>query len=334
MADVGGSGGGLKARSEARLLRIWYEGLRPGFFLSALESLHKLARRLRSSDTTPAPLAVPVIVVGNLVAGGSGKTPLVIALVQRLQQAGYRPGVISRGYGRKGRGLDLVRADSEPRQVGDEPLLIARACDVPVAVCAKRRLAAKAVIAEGCDVIISDDGLQHRALPRSLEIEVVDGQRGYGNGRLFPAGPLREPIGRAVDFRVINGEAAAGLERAGDIPMRLELGQPLALGNAAACSWNEIPSSDCVAIAGIGNPQRFFDALRGQGLQPETRAFPDHHTYTPADLEFARGRALLMTDKDAIKCRAFAADNALRVPVTAQLPESFFQAVLERLQSS
>ncbi len=334
MAEGGGSGGGLKARSEARLLRVWYEGQRPGWFLSALESLHSVVRRVRGSSRPAAPLAVPVIVVGNLVAGGSGKTPLVIALVQRLRAEGYRPGVISRGYGRKRTGLDWATADSDPRQVGDEPLLIAQACGVPVAVCAARRHAAEAVIAEGCDVIVSDDGLQHHALPRTLEIEVVDGQRGYGNGRLFPAGPLREPIGRAVDFRVVNGEARPGLERAGDVAMRLELGLPLALRDSAPRPWNEFRSADCVALAGIGNPQRFFEALRGQGLQPETRAFPDHHTYTPADLEFARGRCLLMTDKDAIKCRALVADNAFRVPVAAQLPESFFQAVLERLQSS
>jgi tetraacyldisaccharide 4'-kinase len=275
-----------------------------------------------------------VIVVGNLVAGGSGKTPLVIALVQRLQAEGFRPGVISRGYGRRGRGLELVKPDSDPQEVGDEPLLIAQACGVPVAVCAARRRAAEAAIAEGCDVIVSDDGLQHRALPRNIEIEVVDGQRGYGNGRLFPAGPLREPVGRAVDVRVVNGEAMPGLERAGDVPMQLELGLPLALHDAAPRHWNEFRDADCAAIAGIGNPQRFFDALHGQGLRPETRAFPDHHTYTPADLDFARGRALLMTDKDAIKCGAFAADNAFRVPVAAQLPESFFRAVLERLQSS
>lgn len=334
MAEVGGMDGGWKARSEARLLRVWYQGQRPGWFLRFLESLHRLLRSMRGSGRPAAPLAVAVIVVGNLVAGGSGKTPLVIALVKRLQQEGYRPGVISRGYGRKGGGLELVKPDSSPRQVGDEPLLIAQACDVPVAVCAARRRAAEAVIATGCDVIISDDGLQHRALPRSIEIEVVDGQRGYGNGRLFPAGPLREPVGRAVDFRVVNGEAATGVERAGDVPMRLEIGQPLALSNAAPQRWTEFQHADCAAIAGIGNPQRFFEALRGQGLQPDTRAFPDHHTYTPADLEFARGRALLMTDKDAIKCRAFAAGNAFRVPVTAQLPESFFQAVLERLHSS
>ena len=295
--------------------------------LRLLEALHRGLRRLRRAPRRAARLPVPVIVVGNLVAGGSGKTPLVIALVQRLLREGRRPGVLSRGYGRRGRGLRLADVGADPREVGDEPALIAQACRVPVAVSADRIEAAAALLARGCDVLVSDDGLQHARLPRDIEIEVVDAERGYGNGRLLPAGPLREPAGRAVDLRVVNG-VGEGIE---GYPMRLELGEPVALVDGATVSWDALRGRDCLAVAGIGNPARFFAALGALGLRIEARAFPDHHAYSPDELAFAAGRTLLMTDKDAIKCRAFARPGWYRVPAAAALPEAFFQQVLKRI---
>jgi len=321
----------LAARIERHLLAVWYGGQRPGLLLRALEALHRLLRRLRRTRQ-PAPLAVPVIVVGNLVAGGSGKTPLVIALVKCLAAEGFRPGVISRGYGRSGSALVLVDADTLPGQAGDEPVLIAQATAAPVAVCAARVRAAEALIRRGCNLLLSDDGLQHAALHRDIEIEVVDAARGYGNGRLLPAGPLREPAGRAVDFRILNGEPAAGIANQGDVVMRLVPDEPLGLLDDQPRSWDSFAGLDCAAVAGIGNPQRFFATLEGQGIHTDARAFPDHHAYTPADLEFAQERPLLMTDKDAIKCRGFARAGWYRVPVSADLPESFFRQVLERLR--
>lgn len=315
----------LRARLEAHLLRVWYGGQPPGLLLRGLERLHRALRWLRPLHPPSREFVVPIVVVGNLVAGGSGKTPLVIALARRLAACNHRVGVLSRGYGRRGRGLVFVDAGSDPREVGDEPLLIARAAGVPVAVCADRLQAARALVERGCDLLLSDDGLQGR-LPRRVEIEVVDAARGYGNGRLLPAGPLREPAGRAVDFRVLNGGDGAD-----GVPMRLRQAAPRRLLDDAELPWSALVVRPCAAVAGIGNPERFFADLRLQGLDPETRAFPDHHEFVPADLSFADGRALLMTDKDAIKCRGFARPEWYRVPVEAILPDAFFDALIERL---
>lgn len=275
----------------------------------------------------------PVLVVGNLIAGGSGKTPLVIALVERLRAAGFNPGVASRGYGREdASSARWVDAATDPRTGGDEPVLIATRTGAKVRVDADRVAAARALIDAGCDLVICDDGLQHYRLQRDVEIEVIDGQRRYGNGQLMPAGPLREPVerGSQCDFRVVNGgsDDASGF---GEWPMRLQPGaaQPLAGGRPQALST--FAGQRVHAVAGIGDPERFFSMLRGLGIGVVPHAFPDHHQYRAQDLQFGSDLPVLMTEKDAVKCRAFASARHFSVGIDAQLPEAFWVALLDRV---
>lgn len=274
-------------------------------------------------------LPVPVIVVGNICVGGVGKTPLTVWLVEWLSRSGYRPGVVSRGYGGKAEHWpQRVTADSDPRWVGDEPVLVAKRAKCPVAVAPNRSEAAALLLAEGCDVIVADDGLQHYALAREVEIVVVDGTRRHGNGACLPAGPLREPVSRldAVDLIVCNGEAAPG-----EFAMTLQ-------GNAA---FNMIDdrrrlladfAGPVHALAGIGNPRRFFEHLRRAGLVFDERPLPDHHIFRTADLEFNDALPVLMTEKDAVKCTALADIRHWFVPVQAHLDPAFGPRLLQLLQ--
>lgn len=290
--------------------------------------MHLFAAGWLRSQRVPA----PVIVVGNVTVGGTGKTPLTIALVQRLREAGYTPGVASRGYGRQHEAQPAwVDARTSPEQGGDEPVLIARRTGVRVRVDRDRVSAARALIAEGCNVVVCDDGLQHYRLQRDIEIEVVDGRRRYGNGRLLPAGPLREPAerGQRCDFRVLNGGEASF----GEWPMTLLTEQALPLRGGRPRALAFFTGQRVHAVAGIGHPQRFFEMLRGQGIGVVPHAFDDHHAYTPADFAFGSELPVLMTEKDAVKCAAFAKDWYFSVPVTANLPEAFWVALLDRLAS-
>jgi tetraacyldisaccharide 4'-kinase len=278
-------------------------------------------------------LPVPAIVVGNIVAGGAGKTPLTIALVEALRARGFRPGVVSRGYGGSARAPMLLGAQPDPAVVGDEPALIKLRTGAPVAVGAKRAEAAQLLVSEGVDAIIADDGLQHYALARDVEICVVDGVRRFGNGRLLPAGPLRESESRLrdVDFVVCNG----GEAYEGEVAMRLVLANAVALaGPATIRSLAAFSGQRVHAIAGIGNPGRFFESLRANSIDVIEHPFPDHHRYVAADLDFGDGLPVLMTEKDAVKCRTFAKQNAWGVPAAAELPASFFDAVAARLASA
>jgi len=278
-----------------------------------------------------ARLPVPVIVVGNIVAGGAGKTPLTIALVEALRARGFRPGVVSRGYGGSARASMLLDARPDPVVAGDEPALIRMRTSAPVAIGAKRPEAARLLLPEGVDVIVADDGLQHYALARDIEVCVIDGARRFGNGRLLPAGPLREPESRlrAVDFVVCNGGAA----RDGEVQMRLGLSNAVALADPATVRSLATFSGQRVhAIAGIGNPGRFFESLRANGVDVIEHPFPDHHRYMAAELESVDKLPVLMTEKDAVKCHAFAKDDWWSVPVTAELPATFFDAVAARLK--
>ena len=278
-------------------------------------------------------LPVPVIVAGNIVAGGSGKTPLAIAMVQALRERGFKPGVVSRGYGGASRVPVLLDAQPDPAVVGDEPALIRMRTGAPVAVGAKRIDAARLLLPEGVDVVIADDGLQHYALARDVEICVIDGVRRFGNGRLLPAGPLREPESRLrdVDFIVCNG----GDARNGEVAMRLVLADAMNTADPALASPLATFAGKRVhAVAGIGHPPRFFDALRAAGIDVVAHAFPDHHRYVAADLGFGDDLPVLMTEKDGVKCRVFATKNAWVVPVAAELPMSFFDAVGTRVGRS
>lgn len=322
----------------------WYDGSLPPLparMLSALYAGVTVVRRkayrgrwLRSRHP-----GAPVIVVGNIVAGGSGKTPLTVALVERLRVEGWTPGVASRGHGREHAATPRwVEADGDAAQVGDEPLLIARRTGAKLRVDRDRVAAAKALVAAGCDVIVCDDGLQHYRLARDIEIEVQDARRGYGNGRLLPAGPLREPVERAADctFRVLNlgvvGTGDAQHAAGGDEwPMRLRADSVRPVGGGRARPLSAFAGQRVHAVAGIGDPERFFSMLRAAGIAVVPHAFPDHHAYTRKDFDFGSRLPVLMTEKDAVKCAAFTDAQSFMVPVDAVLPEAFWVALLDRL---
>ncbi len=276
-------------------------------------------------------LPVPVIVIGNLSVGGTGKTPLAIAVAEALRGHGLRPGVVSRGYGGSQREPLLLDETPEPAQVGDEPCLI-RASGVAVAVGRDRPAAARLLLEAGCDVVIADDGLQHYRLDRDVEICVIDGLRRFGNGRLLPAGPLREPLARLqrVSFRVCNGQGA----QPGEIEMRLSGDRAHALRGEEVQPLQAFGGRRVHAVAAIGHPERFFDSLRARGIEVIPHAFPDHHAFVAGDLSFGDDLPVLMTEKDAVKCRAFASPHWWRVPVRAELPESFFEQLLDRVETA
>jgi tetraacyldisaccharide 4'-kinase len=271
-------------------------------------------------------MPVPVVVVGNLTVGGSGKTPLVLWLVAELKRMGLRPGIVSRGYGGAQKAPTPVTGNSDPAQVGDEPVLLASRSACPVYIGRRRRSAARALLRNhDCGVIVSDDGLQHYALRRDVEVIVVDGQRRFGNGFCLPAGPLREPPARLAlgDYVVVNGRA-----REGEYAMGLRAESVVNLKDPEHVQPLEAFRHQRVhAVAGIGHPLRFFDMLRAHGIEVEDHPFPDHHPYRAQDIAFADGRAVLMTEKDAVKCRAFAHDRCWYVPVSA-VPDTRFAAAL------
>lgn len=317
------------ARAQLTLHRLWATriwGVALGWlgWLYRGAAAWRRARLARRAWISPA----PVIVVGNLSVGGVGKTPLTRRLAQLLREAGRKPGVASRGWGRRGRGARLVGPDDEWREVGDEPLWLAQTC--PVAVGARRAEAVKLLIDAGCDLILCDDGLQHYQLGRDIEIAVIDGERGLGNGRCLPAGPLREPPARlrSVDFTLVNGAAPRApyaeatmfslrpshWRRLGDGERRAPEKPPLAADGSARAH----------AVAGVGNPSRFFDLLRELGVAPIEHPFPDHHRWRERELRFDDGLPVLMTEKDAIKCRAFErVGECWALAVEAALPDSF-----------
>ena len=314
----------------------WYEGARPPWWSWPLAALYGGVTRLRvglyrGGWLRSERLPVPVVVVGNLSVGGTGKTPLTIAVAQALRQRGWQPGVVSRGYGGRQREPLLLDASPDPVQVGDEPCLI-HASGAPVAVGRDRAAAARLLLAAGCDVVIADDGLQHYALARDVEICVIDGRRRFGNRRLLPAGPLREPLARLarVDFRVCHG----GVAEAGEIPMQLRGDVAVNLRDGRTQPLASFAGQRVHALAAIGHPRRFFDSLRAAGIAPIEHAFPDHHAFVAAELAFAGELPLLMTDKDAVKCRDFARSGWWRVPVQAELPPAFQAALAQRVAAS
>lgn len=293
-------------------------------------SLHREAYARGHIKTHALP--VPVIVVGNITVGGTGKTPLVIALANALKARGLRVGIVSRGYGGLTPRVPLaVTAKTSPRLAGDEPVLLARRTGCPVYVYPKRVDAGYALLkAHPVDLILSDDGLQHHALARDLELVVVDGERGFGNGELMPAGPLREPLERleTVDFVIYNGPCPKG-----GLAMELQGETLVGLGNACRrLKLKDLKGERVDAVAAIGHPERFFRHLERQGLLVEGHAFPDHHRFEPRDLAFCGERPLIMTEKDAVKCLSFARPNDWFLPVEAKLPDGFIKTLLARLE--
>lgn len=278
-------------------------------------------------------LPVPVIIVGNISVGGTGKTPLVTWLVELLRVQGYTPGIVSRGYGGGAKHWpQQVRADSDPRMVGDEAVLLSRRTACPMAVGPNRVDAANALLSHTeCDVIVSDDGLQHYALGRDIEIAVIDGVRRFGNQHCLPAGPLREPLGRmeTVDLVVTNGVAGAREYRMELIPTRL---QGLVSANKNM-SLDELIGKTVHAVAGIGNPERFFHQLESHGLTVIEHPFPDHHPFEEQDIVFPDELPILMTEKDAVKCHGFANEKHWSVPVDAKLDERIMPLLMRLLKN-
>jgi tetraacyldisaccharide 4'-kinase len=312
----------------------WYGNGRTPWWTRPVAVLYGAAIRLRrrlylAGFKRSVVLPVPVVVVGNLSVGGTGKTPVTIALVEELRKRGFRPGVVSRGYGGSQREPLVLGTSPDPRLVGDEPCLIA-ATGVPVAVGRDRPAAARLLIDAGCDIVIADDGLQHYRLARDVEICVIDGVRRFGNGRLLPAGPLREPLARLerVDLRVCNGGKAVG----GEYAMQLRGGDMVRLDGGERQLLPAFAGQKVHAVAAIGNPLRFFDSLRVAGIDVIAHPFADHHHFTLDDFAFNDSLPILMTDKDAVKCRAFAESHWWRVPVSAELPEAFYADLIVRIE--
>ncbi|ALR01885.1 tetraacyldisaccharide 4'-kinase [Xylella fastidiosa] len=284
-------------------------------------------------------VAVPVVVIGNLVAGGTGKTPLTIEIVARLREAGWTPGIASRGYGRRDpKTPRWIQPDTPIELAGDEPAMIAWKTGMRVRVDVDRSAAARALVAEGCDIVVCDDGLQHYRLMRDIEIEVIDGQRRYGNGHLLPAGPLREPMvrGRVCDFRVLNAGQYSDRPTSGfgpgDWQMRLHIDHAQSLQGSRRRSLDAFSGQRVHAVAGIAHPERFFSMLRQRGIGVVPHAFPDHHFYRAEDFTFGSRLPVLMTEKDAVKCRAFADDWFFSVPLRVELPTVFWTALFDRLE--
>jgi tetraacyldisaccharide 4'-kinase len=326
----------MKKTLARKLTDLWYKDLVIGGFLMPFGFLfadivrfRKFLYRHNIGRFKTERLPVPVIIVGNITVGGTGKTPLIIALAKLLKDKGFKIGIISRGYG--GDSMPhIVTVDSDPKQVGDEALLIAKQTGCTMAVAPLRVEAGKLLLEHAdCNVILSDDGLQHYALHRDIEIAVIDGERRFGNSYCLPAGPLREPIHRlqSVDFIVVNGEKTEANEYemhiTGDTAVNLVTGEHKPL--SAFATENKLH-----ALAGIGNPDRFFKLLTNNGLTFTAHSFPDHYVFSARDINFKE--PVLMTEKDAVKCTAFATDQHWFVPVTASLDTQFTEQLLTLLE--
>ncbi len=323
------------------LHRAWYERA-PGFqLLTPLSLLYGLVtglrRRLyRIGVFQTYTLPVPVIVVGNIVAGGVGKTPVTLFLVEALKRRGYTPGIVSRGHGRDDvDALVEVKADSDATDAGDEPLLLARRSGCPVIVASDRVAAAQALAAKGVDLVVADDGLQHYRLGRDYELCIVDGERGLGNGWLIPAGPLRERAGRlaSVDAVLVNGEARHPSLRAVDAPsFHYRATTALRLDGSEARPLSAFSDQPLQAVAGIGNPARFFRMLESFGLAITPQPLRDHASFDPASL--SGDEPVLMTEKDAVKLSPSQDERLWFVPVDLQLDDAAAAALLDSIDQA
>jgi tetraacyldisaccharide 4'-kinase len=322
--------------------RIWYRpNLVSRLLLPFSWLFGSIARRRRgnylaavANDTIWRPPA-PVIVVGNINVGGTGKTPVVVALVEYLQRLGYQPGVVSRGYGGKPPHLPLaVSAQTPAAQCGDEPLLVHLRTGCPVVIDPDRPRAVQHLLQHAqCNVIVSDDGLQHYALFRDIELAVVDGERGLGNGHYLPAGPLREAPARLaeLDAVLINGSGHLH-EAPGAFNFSLQPQRFIQVQTGEEQLLTQFDRGDPVhALAGIGNPTRFFASLQGMGFTPITHVFADHHAYSAVDIDFGDDKIVIMTEKDAVKCRGLADERHWYLAVDALLPDEFLTWLAHKL---
>jgi tetraacyldisaccharide 4'-kinase len=331
--------------------KMWY-GPKGSLWMAPLSWLYGAVMALRSvlyrmGLRHRIKVGAPVVVVGNLTVGGTGKTPLVAWLSTRLSAVGMKVAVVSRGYGGRAKGVTRVTMHSRASEVGDEPLLLARRAQATIFIGRDRVAAAKAAVADGADIVITDDGLQHLALVRECEIVVIDGQRGFGNGCLLPRGPLRESPRRLrrVNAVVVNGTLSApdfqlpAFLAKTHFVMRLTPGdaRPVS-GGASLRALANFRGTGVHAVAAIGNPQRFFDMLREAGLTLYEHPMPDHHAFKPGDLNFGDSLPVLMTEKDAVKCAPFADERCWYVPVTADFGESearrLVDLILARVKAS
>lgn len=307
---------------------LWYSRNLTSYLLLPLSLVFGLAAAIRRwlyaiGIFRAQDFEVPVIVVGNLTVGGTGKTPLVIWLARYLVQQGYRPGIVARGYGGQATSWpQQVRADSDVASVGDEALLLSQNTGLPVCIGPDRPAAVQALLDHtDCNIVIADDGLQHYALVRDIEIVVIDGERRFGNGFLLPAGPLREPVSRlkSVDLVLANGNPGPG-----EFAMRVRSPEIRRMtGDQELVPLDSLECRRVHAVAGIGNPERYFGLLRQQSIAIIPHVFPDHYQFRPEDLDFGDDLPILMTEKDAVKCMRFARDGFFVVHVEAQ-PDAIF----------
>lgn len=319
-----------------RLERAWYQKSRWPLLLWPLEQLYRMlsAKDQRQKQAQQWHAPVPVLIVGNITVGGTGKSPLVATLVDYLRTQGWKPGIVSRGYGGKSAAYPLsVSPQSDPLIAGDEPVMLAQ-LGCPVVVDPKRSTAAQYLLAEhDCDLIISDDGLQHLALGRDIELVVIDAERGLGNGHCLPVGPLREPKTRLqqVDYIFANGaEVETTLEGCRLHPMQLQPTQWRQPATQNCYPLQPLPFDHTVnALAGIGHPERFFNTLRQLGLTVTGRAYPDHHRFQAQDLNTSQ--PLLMTAKDAVKCQPWLTEQHWVLDVRAQIAPNLLEQIHQDL---
>ncbi len=328
--------------------RLWYGQGRPLAFLAPLSWLYQYVsgrRRCKAWEVRNEALPVPVVVIGNITAGGTGKSPLTAWLVRELRAAGWEPVILSRGYGGKSTQYPLLVSAETPASIaGDEPVMLARETSVPVVVDPQRRRGALWALEQKLgNILVCDDGLQHYSLPRDLELAVFDGERGLGNGAIIPVGPLREPVSRlsSVDFVVINGgelapgdhpDAFDGIEHPQIHAMTLEPSALVNLRTGENRPLEDLRGQSVRAVAGIGNPGRFFESLRALGAEVSEAPYPDHHRFSAGDLDAGPDQWLVMTAKDAVKCRSFAPDNAWVLQVRARLSPEFSESVISSIR--
>lgn len=322
------------------LENIWYHGGWGRFLLLPLSALYCGVNRLQYLIQTnkQTVLPCPVIIVGNISVGGTGKTPLTVHIIKLLQSAGYKPAIVTRGYGGESTVWpQSVTGSSDPKLVGDEAVLMAARTNVPVYAGANRLESISTLLKQhDCDVVVSDDGMQHYKLPRDIEVAVIDASRMLGNGYCLPAGPLREPKKKleSCDFIIINGSKEVTSSRGfnSSFNMTFEGGTLINLKTGEEIDLTRFKHKNVIAVTGIGNPKRFYQTLEKQGLKLEMHSFPDHHSFTQSDFSFNSELSIIMTEKDAVKCKSFAHTQMWYLPISARLDQSFDKNLLSKLK--